>query len=320
MPHKISVALATYNGACYLPDFLDSILRQEQLPAELIACDDGSDDETVAVLESFSKKAPFAVKIYQNQTRLGVAQNFSRAISLCESDFIALADQDDVWLVDKLTQVAKALMFSGCAAVFSDTEVVTQYLRPLGYTMWQRTRFNEHEQEIMRNGQSFDVLLKHKVVTGATLGFKKSLSDALLPLPSDWPHDAWIAFIAAATGGLYPLNIPLIQYRQHETNVIGGLKKSLWEEVQSARKLHRANWYREELAKLHVLEERLRAIPVPQPIQEKLARKIAHLEVRSGLPKSRFQRLSIVAHEVIAGRYAAYARNWGSIAIDLLVK
>lgn len=320
MPHKISIALATYNGADYLPDFLDSLLYQEQLPVELIACDDASDDGTVGVLEFFIRKAPFTVKVFQNPKRLGVTGNFSHAISLCTCDVIALADQDDVWQPGKLKQVSQAMISSDREAVFSNAQVVAEDLRPLGYTMWQRVDFNQREQARMVNGQSLDVLLKHRVVTGATLAFRKDLRDLLLPIPSQWPHDAWIATLAAVKGGLYPINKTLVNYRQHRGNVIGGQKKSLWEEMRIAKELDRQQWYQEEIERLQSLGGRLESLHVSNLIRDKLNGKILHLETRLTLPKHRFKRLPAIVKEIVSGRYAAYSRNWGSIAIDLLIR
>ena len=57
MSVRISVALATYNGEKYLPDQLDSLLRQALLPAELVVGDDGSTDRTLDILEDFASKA-----------------------------------------------------------------------------------------------------------------------------------------------------------------------------------------------------------------------------------------------------------------------
>ena len=320
MANKASVALATLNGAQFLTDFLESILKQQLLPTELIVCDDASTDGTVGILEAFSRITPFEVKIFRNATRVGVSQNFSRAISLCTCDVIALADQDDVWMPDKLNQLTEALTISGCAAVFSDAEVVGNDLMPLGYTMWERVRFDGDEQRLARNGHALDVLLKHRVVTGATLAFKKSLVEALLPMPSEWAHDEWIAFIASATDGILPINKCLIRYRQHSGNVTGGRRRKFCEEVRAAMRLNRHTWYNEDIRKLLILRERLDALGVATSIGEKLSDKIAHLQTRLALPHSRLRRLPVVAHEAVSGRYAAYARNWGSIAIDLLLR
>ena len=78
----ISIALCTYNGAQYLQQQLDSIAGQTLLPGELVACDDGSSDETVAILKAFSGKAPFPVHIHINDSNLGVART-SKNVSPC---------------------------------------------------------------------------------------------------------------------------------------------------------------------------------------------------------------------------------------------
>ena len=68
---RISIAMATYNGAKYLQEQLESFLSQTRQPDELIVCDDGSGDATLDILERFRQSAPFAVQIHRNETRLG---------------------------------------------------------------------------------------------------------------------------------------------------------------------------------------------------------------------------------------------------------
>src|SRR5580700_9119831 len=98
----ISLAMATFNGARYLGDQLTSLASQTVKPLELVACDDGSTDETIALLQSFSASAPFTVRIIQNVNRLGYKQNFMKAASLCKGSLIAFCDQDDIWNDNKL--------------------------------------------------------------------------------------------------------------------------------------------------------------------------------------------------------------------------
>lgn len=311
----ISVALATCNGALYLPALLDSLLAQRNLPIELIVCDDVSEDATITTIEAFAARAPFAVHIQRNQRRLGVVENFSRTIAACTGDYIALADQDDVWRNDKLEKLSEELARPGMLAVFSDAEVVDADLSSLGYTMWQRVRFTPREQARVKRGDGFAVLLKHRIVTGAAFAFKVSLRDTALPIPAGWPHDAWLALMAAAQGGLTTVAEPLIAYRQHGGNIVGGLRKSLAQEARSALGLNRAAWYREELALWRTLADRL-----GNKAPAILAEKLVHLENRAALPAARWQRLPGVLREALAGRYARYARNWGTMAMDLLVR
>ena len=98
----ISVALCTYNGARFLEEQLASLLAQNRRPDELVVCDDRSTDSTVQMLESFSRSAPFPVRIQVNPVNLGSTVNFDRAMRLCAGSLIAFCDQDDIWLPHKL--------------------------------------------------------------------------------------------------------------------------------------------------------------------------------------------------------------------------
>jgi len=315
MLNSISVALATYNGEKYLPELLDSIARQKTLPCELVASDDASEDNTQEILRAFATVAPFPIRLLCNSRQLGVAGNFANAIAACSGEHIALADQDDVWRVDKLEKLAAALAVPGVLAVFSDATVVDAHLQPLGYTMWQRVRFTQQERNRFSGGEGFAVLLKHHVVTGATLAFDATLRDQALPLPAYGAHDAWLALLAAARGGLVAIPKPLIAYRQHDGNVVGGRRKPISQEGKAAMALDRSAWYGDELSFWSALDNRL-AQDAPLVLSEK----IAHLKFRAGLPQARWRRLPHVVREIVSGRYSRYARNWGSIAIDILIK
>lgn len=318
--NDVSIALCTHNGEAYLREQLASIASQSLPPREIVACDDASEDRTTLILDEFAKRSPFPVHIRVNTAPLGVAKNFERAIGLCSGRIIALADQDDVWRKDKLASLARALEQPGALAAFSDAEVVNAGLRPVGYTMWQRLRFTAAEQARLVLGESFDVLLKHRVVTGASLAFKAGLRDVALPIPDGWPHDAWLALVASAQAGLIAVAEPLIAYRQHEANAVGGLRKPLWREALDALALDRQKWYWEELASWRVLAARLETLTGTEGARRMLAEKIAHLERRANLPAARWQRLPCVLKEALSGRYTRFARNWGSIAVDLLVR
>jgi len=320
MSMRFSIALATCNGARFLPELLESLATQQLPPFEIVACDDASDDGTVAILESFAVRALFPVRIHRNPTRLGVVENFSRAIAACNGNYIALADQDDVWHTNKLARLSEALAVSAVVAAFSDANVVAENLDGLGYTIWKRVCFKKSEQQRTTQGYAFEVLLKHQVVTGATLAFKATLRQGALPIPSGWPHDAWLALIAAAEGRLVAVNEALIDYRQHENNVVGGRRQTHWREAWTALSLDRSIWYRDEIRCWRALAERLATLHVSPSAKLTLTEKITHLETRASLPNARWRRLPSVWREITAGRYTRHARNWGSIAIDLLVK
>ncbi len=99
---KISVALCTYNGSAYLGEQLTSLAGQTVPPFELVVCDDGSTDNTLQLIQSFSRRAPFPVRLHVNPENLQFTGNFLEAASLCEGDAIAFCDQDDFWEPEKL--------------------------------------------------------------------------------------------------------------------------------------------------------------------------------------------------------------------------
>src|ERR1044071_3033407 len=108
-PRRFSIAMATFNGELYIREQLNSLAEQILMPYELVACDDGSSDNTVSILEEFQKEAPFPVTIYPNPRRLGFADNFLHASTKCTGDWIAFSDQDDIWFPEKLLSVNEAI-------------------------------------------------------------------------------------------------------------------------------------------------------------------------------------------------------------------
>ena len=128
----LSVAMCTYNGARYVREQLDSIAAQTRPPDELVVCDDGSTDATLAILEGFAAAAPFPVRIHVNPTQLGMPKNFEHAIGLATGAAIALADQDNVWYPHKLERLEQELTRSeAIGLVFSDaTSSTTACVRP----------------------------------------------------------------------------------------------------------------------------------------------------------------------------------------------
>lgn len=93
---KISIVMATYNGGRFLKEQLNSLCKQTRIPDEVIVVDDGSTDNTLAILEEFSKVLNLSIHI--NTNHLGVNGNFEKGLNLCSGDYIMFCDQDDYWL------------------------------------------------------------------------------------------------------------------------------------------------------------------------------------------------------------------------------
>lgn len=318
--NRFSVALCTFNGGPYLAAQLESIAGQSVLPDELVVCDDGSTDGTREILDRFAAASPFAVHVGVNDRRLGTTANFAQAIGRCTGDFIALCDQDDVWHPDKLARYREAFARAPRAgAVFCDAEAVDASLHPLGYTVWRYLRFTRAEQRRMRRGAAFDVLVRRHLVLGLTLAFRAAFRPLVLPIPSDWAHDIWTALIVAAVSDVLPLSAPLVRYRQHAVQQFGVPRLGWRRYIARTRNGSRAE-YALHAHRHRAVYDRLAGTadwPVDGRRLAALSAKIAHLEVRAGLPAGRVQRLGAVLRELAARRYQRYAGGWAAAVRDL---
>lgn len=327
---KISVALCTYNGAQYLQEQLHSIAQQTRLPDELVICDDKSNDNTIEIINSFVTKAPFSVNFVFNSENMGSTPNFERAIKLCTGDVITLSDQDDVWYPEKLKCIEKAFLKSDLiGAVFSDADVVDENLNQLGYRMWESINFSRKEQKRWSKGDSREILLKHNVVTGATMAFRSEYKDLVLPIPSIWVHDGWIALVIAFIAKIVIIPEPLIKYRQHPKQQIGAgsdTEKGILTTIRRKYKkiIHGfevdSKEYLDHLNQYIVAYRRINAIISSKDKKEMVyfKKKIEHSQKRAELPQSRIQRFPIVTKELINLNYHRFSYGICSFGEDLL--
>src|SRR5689334_3167479 len=103
---RISVCLATYNGADFVVEQLESILCQLGPDDEVVVSDDSSTDGTVERIVGLGDRR---VTVHRNETNLGYSKNFENALRLSTGDVVFVADQDDVWLPDKVATMVQAL-------------------------------------------------------------------------------------------------------------------------------------------------------------------------------------------------------------------
>ncbi|MFZ2202673.1 MAG: glycosyltransferase [Microgenomates group bacterium] len=111
MTHKtdlISIVMPVYNAARFLPACLQSIKAQTHKNWELIAVDDHSKDNSLAILKKFAKSDK-RVKVYANPRNLGASSTANLAISRAKSKFIARMDADDIMYPTRLAQQLKTL-------------------------------------------------------------------------------------------------------------------------------------------------------------------------------------------------------------------
>jgi glycosyltransferase involved in cell wall biosynthesis len=299
-----------------------SIVSQQRLPDELVACDDGSSDNTLTILERFAKNSPFPITIFENETRLGSTRNFDRAIGLCDGDIIALCDQDDLWHTSKLGCVEQLFIDRPeVGAVFSDADVVDQSLNPLKFRLWTSVGFTRSEQGAVAHGLATEVLLKHNVATGATLAFRSEWKGLVLPIPREWWHDAWIALLISAVSHIAIIPAPLIQYRKHFDQQIGPLDHTLSRQLVVARATGKSQ-YQALADRLILARNRLLMFGKADKFGDaipRFERQIRHIQTRARISSEGLTRVIDVIKELASGHYHRHSRGFRSAVKDLLL-
>ena len=312
---SLSVALASYNGERYLAEQLYSIARQTRLPDELVISDDASTDSTPAIVRDFAATVSFPVRFLQHE-RLGTTRNFELAIAACQGDIIFLCDQDDVWYPGKTKIIEAAFMNQPHAgAVFTDADVVDENLRPLGSQLWRFFRFKSGEQAQLAAGDALGVLLRHPVATGATMAFRSSFRDFLLPMPPTW-HDAWIALLIGAASHLVALPTPLIAYRQHSHNQVGVPRRGRNRD-KTVADIYGPRVLLYEAARARLLEFGDR-FPIKAQEICRFDEKLIFLRTGAALPHARWRRVPSALRELLLLRYHSYAHGLSTFCRDLL--
>ncbi len=212
----VSVALATYNGDQFLDKQLNSIFSQSYENIEVIVCDDCSDDSTIEILEKYSKN--YNLTYYRNERNIGYVRNFEKLIELCNGEYIALSDQDDVWLVNKIERLLANIGDNLC--IHSDAKLIDHFGKVISES------FSKYSQKLTVPGRLYELAL-NGCVTGCTCLFKAELKQDILPFPPNLDvHDRWIGAVSYAKSKLLYLDEPLIEYRQHGKNSIGAVKSN----------------------------------------------------------------------------------------------
>ena len=201
----ISVCMATYNGEKYIKEQLDSILCQLGNNDELIISDDGSTDKTLEIIQSYQEPR---VKILSNAKRHSVIGNFENALINAKGDYIFLADQDDVWMPDKVKTVLAAL--STADLVVSDCTVVDDDLKCIIHSFFQH---NHSQRGFWKN-------LYHNSYLGCCIAFRREVLQMCLPFPRHIPmHDIWFGFVGELFYKSCFIPQQLVLYRRHGGNI-----------------------------------------------------------------------------------------------------
>lgn len=214
---RIAVILALYNGAAYLAEQIDSIAAQTLMPMCLLISDDGSTDGSAEIVERKAQQYPaLNIKLVAGP-KSGYAANFLSLIRRAPEaiDYLALSDQDDVWLANKLERAVSMLrehalpaLYGACTWVASEDLQSQVHSRPLTV----RPSFQHALTQNFAAGNT--MMLNASGLMLAKQSIQRSVS---IPV-----HDWWLyQLITAAGGSIVHDASPQILYRQHTNNVIG---------------------------------------------------------------------------------------------------
>lgn len=201
---SISVCIASFNGEKYLKEQILSVLPQLTEDDEMIVSDDGSTDETIAILESFHDPR---IKMFVNEGRHGFIWNFENALKKAKGDVIFLCDQDDIWKSDKVKVVMRALKDHDM--VLHDAEIVDK----------DGVKTGKLYSDGLHQRKGFWSNLWKTRWLGCCMAFRKNVLEYALPFPHHIVgHDGWISAVGLAKFDYYYIPEVLMWYRRHGEN------------------------------------------------------------------------------------------------------
>ena len=220
----VGTVIATYNGEKFLNEQLKSILEQTQRPQQIVIVDDYSQDNTRKIIDKYVKKFPNLVTFIQNERNIGPKKAFEIGISRCETDYIALCDQDDIWDPDKIAKLFHALEDNEKAKLcFHNLNFINEngnLVKDTNY--WEVAP--PHEPLPVTGAQARERLANFSnPVPGCTMFFSSDLKEYIFPMPSSkWiGHDWWISVNAFFFADPIYVEDTLTRYRIHSNQTAG---------------------------------------------------------------------------------------------------
>ena len=214
----ISVCIATHSGEKYIKKQLESILSQLSFSDEIVISDDGSTDQTIKLIQSFEDKRIKVLtykqhfdysKFYLSSYYYATA-NFYNALKYAQGEIIFLADQDDIWVENRVSVFMEALKRADF--VTSNFSIINEVDELI-----DESYYNENPY----NNLNFVKILKNLPFRGCCSAFKRDVLQAALPFPEKlFLHDCWIGLNACFNNfKIEFIETPLLLYRRHSNNV-----------------------------------------------------------------------------------------------------
>lgn len=240
----VSVALCTFNGAAYLREQLDSVLGQTYPNLQLVISDDGSTDDTVKLIREYAL-TDNRIKYSINTQNLGYNRNFEKAFGLCDAEYIAPCDQDDIWELNKIGDMmkqwpSKALFIYSLSGSFTGTDFKNKKPAPdVRYT----------------DIKDVHQLVFNSPVHGHACLFRRSLLETCKPFPGDIFYDWWMSMHAAAAGTIGCVPKTLTWHRVHENNSSRNIMRIKERDQRNEQLRHQSVYFLETFCSRGVLND-----------------------------------------------------------------
>jgi len=243
--NQINILLATYNGAPYLDEQLDSLFNQTYTKWHLFIHDDNSSDDSVEIIKRYSEQYPEKITLIDDNISYNSASaNFSSLLRHVTTKYVMFCDQDDIWLSTKIALTVEKMQALEVSfpneplLVHTDLTVVDEELKTIADSYWDY-------QHLHPSALSLNKMLVQNVITGCTIMINKKLYTKALPIPDNAiMHDWWLGLVASSFGQIYHITTPTILYRQHSNNDTGAKVFDLQTIIEKALSLSKTDLHK----------------------------------------------------------------------------
>lgn len=226
----VEILLAAYNGERWVAEQIGSILAQTSTEWTLVIRDDCSTDGTFEIVADYARRYPDRVVASRRAENSGSARdNFLEMLGESRAPYVMFADDDDVWLAEKVAQTLARMRELEAEhgpdtplLVHGDLAVTDGALTVVASSMAELQRLDGRESQLSH-------LVVQNYATGCTVMVNRALADLVRP-PFDGAimHDWWLLLIAGAFGRIAYLDVPLVLHRQHGKNTVGAIDAHSW--------------------------------------------------------------------------------------------
>ena len=207
--------MITYNGARFVREQIDSLLRQTYPFSELIVQDDCSTDSTCDIVREYARRDP-RIHLFVNPENMGWNRNFMSAMQRATGDYIALCDQDDIWYEDNIEKKMAALGSASLVYCYRCLDPV----------------YTRHGHNIRRPQGDFESLLFTSHIPGHSQLFSRRFLHSIDTWDERIAYDWWLAIQAHLHQGITVVEEPLNWYREHLDSASVVMMKSDWDRTK----------------------------------------------------------------------------------------